>query len=62
MKKRLVRMTFEGYLYIRMQKYQGKNGTLYGFSFMRVPNRNLAVCDDLWRVVLTDYLKHLREN
>jgi hypothetical protein len=60
--KSLRRVTFEGYIYSRMMSYQEKNGTLYGFTFMRVPNRNKIVSEDLWKLVLLDYLKHLRDN
>jgi hypothetical protein len=61
--KKLRRITFNGYIFLQMTEHQKEYGDSRGFIFMNVPNRNPEqVPILLWRDLLAEYLKHLREN
>jgi hypothetical protein len=57
------RITFTGYIFLKMTDYQRENGDLRGFKYMEVPNRNpKQVPEILWKELLLNYLKHQQEN
>lgn len=57
------RITFTGYIFLKMTDYQTEHGDLRGFKFIEVPNRNpKQVPQILWKELLMEHLKHLNEN